>query len=404
MSLKERLSDLEAKQKKRIVWAIILLLLLAVTSVGYNLRSDRAQRVKKSRNTTRQIELEPDLIQKTMLQEQRQEIQILNQALTEMRDELEALRRNGLQGQQNSFLPSGSSEKVEKWPLPLDSQGKPITPEELAEADSVPVFFAPQPDKDRRQSAAPKTPAPPGQNRQPEMIGGIGILSNPNQPPVASENKGRSVYLPPGFMEGVLLTGFDASTAGKGTGDPEPLLIRIQTPAVLPNDIKADLQGCFVIAEVRGRLDKERGDTRLTNLSCLSKDGSAIIDESIKGFVTDSDSKVGLSGHVVSKMGSAAARAVIAGAFGGAGEWLKAASSTQSISPLGSITTADLSELGTSTAGAGLAKGAETLEDIYIDLVKQTSPVVEVTAGKKITVVIAEGKEITIKERKNESL
>ncbi len=64
--------------------------------------------------------------------------------------------------------------------------------------------------------------------------------------------KGRTVYLPPSFIEAKLLTGFDASTSGKGKNNPEPLLLRIQTPAVLPNDIKANLSGCFVIAEAVG--------------------------------------------------------------------------------------------------------------------------------------------------------
>ena len=78
------------------------------------------------------------------------------------------------------------------------------------------------------------------------------------------------------------MTGFDASTSGKGTNNPEPLLLRIQTPAVLPNDIKANLAGCFVIAEAVGRLDKERADVRLVSLSCLSNEGKAIIDTQVK--------------------------------------------------------------------------------------------------------------------------
>ena len=59
------------------------------------------------------------------------------------------------------------------------------------------------------------------------------------------------------------MTGFDAATSGNGKNDPEPLLIRVQTPAVLPNDIKANLAGCFVVAEAVGRLDKERADVRV---------------------------------------------------------------------------------------------------------------------------------------------
>ena len=158
------------------------------------------------------------------------------------------------------------------------------------------------------------------------MIGEISVLSNQAANTVETEQKkkARTVYLPPSFMEAKLLTGFDAATSGQGKNNPEPLLLRIQTPAVLPNDVKTNLAGCFVMAEAVGRLDKERADVRLVSLSCLSNEGKAIIDTQVKGFVTDSDSKVGLSGRVVSKMGAATARTIVAGFFGGMGDMLKA--------------------------------------------------------------------------------
>ena len=210
------------------------------------------------------------------------------------------------------------------------------------------------------------------------------------------------MYLPPSFMEAKLLTGFDASTSGKGRNNPEPLLLRIQCPAVLPNDIKANLKGCFVIAEAVGRLDKERADVRLVSLSCLSNEGKAIIDTPVKGFVTDSDSKVGLSGRVVSRMGAATARAIIAGFFGGMGDMLKDTATTQTVSPLGSTTTVDPSQITKYAVGSGLSEGAASLHDFYLGLAKQTTPVIEVGAAKKITVIISEGKELEIRELEND--
>jgi conjugal transfer pilus assembly protein TraB len=199
------------------------------------------------------------------------------------------------------------------------------------------------------------------------------------------------------------LTGFDAATSsGAKGGNSEPLLLRIQTPAVLPNDIKANLSGCFVIAEAVGRLDKERADVRLVSLSCLSNEGSAVIDTPIKGFVTDSDSKVGLSGRVVSRMGASTARAIIAGFFGGAGEALKAAATTTSSSVLGTTNTVDASQIGKYAVGGGLSEGANTLQDFYMDLAKQTTPVIEVAATKKITVIVSEGKDLEIKDNKRD--
>ncbi|MBW1751310.1 MAG: TraB/VirB10 family protein [Deltaproteobacteria bacterium] len=235
------------------------------------------------------------------------------------------------------------------------------------------------------------------------MIGEISVLSNPaavteGMDSKGNKKKGRTVYLPPSFMEAQLLTGFDASTSGKGTNNPEPLLLRIQTPAVLPNDIKANLAGCFVIAEAVGRLDKERADVRLVSLSCLSNEGKAIIDTPVKGFVTDSDSKVGLSGRVVSRMGAAIARTIVAGFFGGMGDMLKSAATIQSTSALGTTTSVDSSQIAKYSIGGGLSEGAASLHDFYLSLAKQATPVIEVGAAKKITVIISEGKELEIRE------
>ncbi|MFP7756246.1 TraB/VirB10 family protein [Thermodesulfobacteriota bacterium B35] len=245
--------------------------------------------------------------------------------------------------------------------------------------------------------------APPPPAKKPRMIGDITILTNQDvATKEETKKKGRTVYLPPSFMEARLLTGFDASTSGAGKRNPEPLLLRIQTPAVLPNDVKAELEGCFMIAEAVGRLDKERADVRLVSLSCLSNQGRAVIDTKIKGFVTDSDSKVGLSGRVVSRMGASAARAVIAGFFGGMGDMLKATATTQSVSPLGTTTSVDTSQIAKYSLGGGLSEGANSLRDFYLTLAKQATPVIEVGAAKKVTVVVSEGKELEIREIEND--
>ena len=41
------------------------------------------------------------------------------------------------------------------------------------------------------------------------------------------------------------------------------------------------------------------------------------------------------------------------------------------------------------------------MSDFYLDLVKQSTPVIEVGAAKKITVIISEGKELEISAIKN---
>lgn len=235
------------------------------------------------------------------------------------------------------------------------------------------------------------------------MLGEIAVVSNPVKPEASASNKNeRTVYLPPSFMSAILLTGLDAGTSNTGKSNPDPVLLRVQTPAVLPNDVKANLSGCFVVGEGAGRLDKERVDVRLISLSCLTKEGGAVIDSQIKGFVTDADAKTGLAGHVVSRMGASVARTLVAGFFQGGGEMLKTSATSTSTSGLGTVSTVDPSKIGSYALGSGLSAGSQRLADFYLALAKQATPVIEANANKHVTVVISEGKELVIKDLKQE--
>ncbi|MEW6521866.1 MAG: TraB/VirB10 family protein, partial [Thermodesulfobacteriota bacterium] len=365
----------------------VLIIVVAGYKTSRNPQSESTARLEK----TREISLDPDLIEKTMLREQRKEIEDMQAQIKKLADD-EKDRR-----QLENFL----------LPVPAENQFPEIpSADQVEQSASSPYFGSPVPPR-FPAPPMPQTPPPPIEEK---VIGGIGILSNQSAlSPVAADQadkkkESRTVYLPPSFMEAMLLTGFDASTSGEGKNNPEPLLLRIQAPAVLPNDVKANLRGCFIIAEAVGRLNKERADVRLVSLSCIGRNGQAVIDTTVKGFVTDSDSKVGLSGRVVSKMGAATARAVVAGIFGGAGDALQASSLTQSTSALGTTSFVDSDQLAKSAAGGGLAEGSKTLQELYLDLAKQATPVIEVGAAKQVTVVVSEGKQLEIKEFERETL
>ncbi|EKD40603.1 MAG: Pilus assembly protein [uncultured bacterium] len=380
MNVKERFNQLSPGRKKAVIWLLVGAVILLFVASGYNSsRTDKAQSLF-GQHKTREIQLEPELIQKTLLREQRSQLDALQA-------EIDNIKKERLKTESEAK----STEKEEKEFPEIPS------PDQLEQQVLLP-----------RPLTSPPPPPPKSAQQQPQLIGNITVLANatpvPGNIPENDKKKARTVYLPPSFMEASLLTGFDASTSGTGKNSPEPLLLRIQTPAVLPNDIKANLAGCFIIAEAVGRLDKERADVRLVSLSCLSNEGKAIIDTQVKGFVTDSDSKVGLSGRVVSRMGAATARTVIAGFFGGLGDMLKTTATTQSVSPLGTTTSVDSSQIAKYSVGGGLAEGSQSLRDFYLDLAKQATPVIEVGATKKITVVISEGKDLEIKDKEGDTL
>jgi conjugal transfer pilus assembly protein TraB len=402
MTLKEKFNNLTPHNKKVFAWSVVGLIVLGIAVTGYNSRAKKKVDVAGTEKN-RTIYLDPDMIEKTMLKEQGRQIEALKKGmsdLTKSQTDFLALVEKKNRDAENRKLVIPTPEQL--------SQGKPL-PEQVLDENGLPVYRKSQPSRGSRNlGPSPQGTGRGNQKQEKKIVGKISVISNQTAalPQDDAKKKGRTVYLPPSFMEASLLTGFDAATSsGAKGGNSEPLLLRIQTPAVLPNDIKANLSGCFVIAEAVGRLDKERADVRLVSLSCLSNEGSAVIDTPIKGFVTDSDSKVGLSGRVVSRMGAATARAIIAGFFGGTGEALKAAATTTSSSVLGTTNSVEASQIGKYAVGGGLSEGANTLQDFYMDLAKQTTPVIEVAATKKITVIVSEGKDLEIKDyTRDESL
>lgn len=404
MTLKEKFNNLTPHNKKVFAWSVIGLIVLGIAVTGDNSRAKKKVDVAGTEKN-RTIYLDPDMIEKTMLKEQGRQIEALKKGMSDltksMTDFLDlAEKKNRDAGDaENRKLVIPTPEQL--------SQGKAL-PEQVFDENGMPVPKSQPSLGGRNLGPSPQGTGRGNQKQEKKIVGKILVISNQAAalPQDDGKKKGRTVYLPPSFMEASLLTGFDAATSsGAKGGSSEPLLLRIQTPAVLPNDIKANLSGCFVIAEAVGRLDKERADVRLVSLSCLSNEGSAVIDTPIKGFVTDSDSKVGLSGRVVSRMGAATARAIIAGFFGGAGEALKAAATTTSSSVLGTTNSVEASQIGKYAVGGGLSEGANTLQDFYMDLAKQTTPVIEVAATKKITVIVSEGKDLEIKDyTRDESL
>lgn len=210
------------------------------------------------------------------------------------------------------------------------------------------------------------------------------------------------VYLAPSFMEATTLNGLNAPTSDAGRSNPMPVFMRIAAPAILPNEVKANLKGCFVIGEAVGSLSDQRAHVRLVSISCLSKKGQAVIDQDITGFVQDADGGIGLTGQVVSKMGAAVARLAAVSLLKGFGDAMSSAATSSNITPLGQVNTVGTTarDVGLAAAGNALANSAKGIVKIYEDLSLGSLPVIEVGNHKKITLMITKGVNLEIKNYK----
>ncbi len=404
---REWFDGLSPKAKKTFIYAIAGgVVLLFSLNLYQSRQSTSAPFITEKKKA---VEYEPDLLKKTELAENRRKVEELGAAIEKLQNQQKELNDRFKTGNATSAATPGTNT------APLGSgaatPGGGALPK-IPDSSEIEAkgHFPPPPGQLSPEQSGQQLPLAPGvtpsgsarmQHQEKKTIGEITVMSNPTKTEPQKKNE-RTVYLPPSFMSAILLTGLDAGTSNNGKSNPDPVLLRVQTPAVLPNDVKANLSGCFVVGEGQGRLDKERVDVRLVSLSCLTKEGSAVIDTQVKGFVTDADAKTGLAGHVVSRMGASVARTLIAGMFQGAGEMLKTQSSSTMTSGLGSVSSVDPSKVGSYALGSGMSAGSQRLADFYLTLARQATPVIEANADKHVTVVISEGKELVIKDLKQQ--
>lgn len=411
--IKQYFSALTPKQKKIVAGGGLVAAIVAFSLAGYMTRSTHEETFAAKPNQKQKVMLDANLIEKTYSENIRKDLNAREAEITELKGMLGQLQLQ-MDAQQKTSQEMFKMQQMGAQKnaggarkLSTDEEGAIKTPEGQKtafppEPPPLPQGKMGYPPSPGGEGSAGYKAAGMGLPQEPlQSVGGIELLTvaKQNLQPAVKNEKKRSVYLPPSFMEATLLTGFSAATMQGAKTYEKPLLLRIKNLAVLPNDIKSDLKGCFVVASAYGDLSDERAHARLVGLSCISSGGHSVIDAKVKGFVVDGDGKIGLAGNVITRAGALLGRSVVAGFFGGVGEAVKAQTVTSAISPLGTTQAIDAEQILTAGVGSGVSGGFKKLQDFYLDMAKQTFPVIEVGAEKTVTVVIEEGVSLEIEEQ-----
>ncbi|SDA85956.1 MULTISPECIES: TrbI/VirB10 family protein [unclassified Janthinobacterium] len=199
-------------------------------------------------------------------------------------------------------------------------------------------------------------------------------------------------FLPVGILPGELLGGIDAPTGGQAQSNPLPALIKISAAAILPNQFRADVKECFVVASGYGDISSERAYLRTDVLSCIRYDRS-VVEVKIEGNIFGEDGNLGLRGTLVSKQGQLLANSLRAGIVSGIGQGFAQGNSSFTTSPFGTLstTTSGTGDQFRRGIGSGMGSALNNLANYYIRLAEQTFPVIEVHAGRKVDVVLTRG-------------
>jgi conjugal transfer pilus assembly protein TraB len=325
--------------------------------------------------------------QNDLIGEQNQRVSHIEEVLPAIQEELSRLKRE--ESEQGTATIASTSEKSARNVVAGDVSYPPSP------------NYQPPPGYEQLPNAVATVP-----EIQEEIIGGVGHSIGQVHKVKPAVKKRKGFYLAPGFMDAQLLHGIEAYTSEGAMANPEPLLIRVQAPAVLPNAIRAQLTGCFVmanvhgsLANVHGSLAKERVEGQVVNLTCLSPDGTAVIDQEVLGYVVDNDGQKGLAATIVSKMGQHVSRSFIAGLAGGFGEGISASGLQNNITGAGQVQTFEPGKVGRSALGQGLSSASQDIKKLFLELARQTLPVAEVEAARRCSVVLQKGVELIIRER-----
>ena len=411
--LKAWFRNLKSKDKSRIVKAVIGVAVAILVMSAYQFTKNKDKRIK-TRTDIKQNTLQFDerTFEKTIYNKTRADVEGLRQELVDFKKEMRDMLSQKIQEVEKTGRYSGKNTVPNGFPdKPADPKSiRRIPTQKLSLTAPLPVIDkfqfndVPQPKKSLIKERSPRR----GRSNlieQDQPIKQIVVFENPHAAQgdlqVSEDIK---VHLPPSFMEANLLNGVTAPATDVGKNNPIPMLIRVNNLAVLPNNVKSNTKGCFVVAEGYGSLADERVHARLLSLSCINQKGGTVIDQPIKGFVVDTDGKEGMKGHVFAKFGQQIARVAIAGFLEGLGDAMTLGQQEFTYGANTGVRSSqfkntDPDTLAKAGIGQGIVNVAEDLQKFYLKLAEQSLPVIEVHPTKNITIVISEGVDIAIRKQ-----
>ena len=200
----------------------------------------------------------------------------------------------------------------------------------------------------------------------------------------------RVSYLPGGSMaRSVLLTGVDAPVGGK----PFPVLLALNEAFASPNSYSVPLKGCFALGKAEGNASSERADIQIVRMSCVLPDGKAF-EQEITGYLVGEDGKQGILGKLVDKEGRKIAFAAVAGVGAGLAKAFGQQQVTNVVTDSGAITSTVTGDALTFGLASGAQGAATEMQRYFQKQAERLFPVVEIDAGKNVTMVMLSGTKI----------
>ncbi len=212
--------------------------------------------------------------------------------------------------------------------------------------------------------------------------------------------KAQNVFMPVGSMfTAVMLTGASMPTSQATQKNPVPMVFRVKREAILANFASIDVRDCFLLASGYGQMATERVILRGEALTCVRSDGG-VLETPLSAYIVGSDGQVGVAGRLTSKQGQLIANALLGGGIAGLASPLQRSRvPALNLAPgAGSIYEEEsMGQVLQSGVAGGLSQTANAIAKHYLKLAEETFPVIDVSAGEVVTVVVSQGVPLPLK-------
>lgn len=213
------------------------------------------------------------------------------------------------------------------------------------------------------------------------------LIERPTKTKAEAPAAKQTSYLPGGSMaRSILLTGADAPVGGK----PFPVLVALKEAFASPNSYGVPLRGCFALGKAEGNASSERADIQIVRMSCVLPDGKAF-EQEITGYLVGEDGKQGIPGKLVDKEGRKIAFTAVAGVGAGLARAFGQQQVTNVVTDSGAVTSTVTGDALTFGLASGAQGTANEMQKYFQKQAERLFPVVEIDAGKNVTLVMLLG-------------
>ncbi len=211
------------------------------------------------------------------------------------------------------------------------------------------------------------------------------------------ESATKTLHVPAGsFGEATLLSGVFAPT----TGDPLPVLIRLDAALIGPQKSRVPIRGAFLVGKAVGDANSKRAIVQLDTLSVLRADGKSI-EVKVNGWAIDDDGVQGVRGDYVWRADEIAALAVMAGGLSAGADAFAARETTTTVTPLGGAAGAVTGDPVRFAGYRAVGETAKKFGEMVAARLNEITPAIHVANGRRITVAFISG--VTLESMEVES-